>query len=294
MSARKPPERSRVAASEGATPLGQQLDELCAALHKRAPDDLSAISLATLPEEIRPLADCLNRLMQRLENGRQAQTHFISNAAHRLRDPLTGLKMQAELALTEDSPENLHILLTQLAASADGIARLVHQLLALARIEAGDTAGACLETLDIEALARKAVTAHAPAAQARHIDLGFEGTNSAVCIHGQGALLRELLDNLLDNALRHGAPNGRVTVRIQDGDSVRLEVEDNGPGIPAEEQERVLQPFARILGNPSTGSGLGLAIACEIAHQHRAALQLLPGASGPGTLVRVTFAQRSG
>lgn len=291
MPARKPPERSRAAARENVASLEQGLAALRDALHVRAPDDLSALPLADLSEEIRPLADCINGLMQRLARGQQMQKHFISNAAHRLRDPLTGLKMQAELALTEDSPDNLRILLAQLVASTDGLARLVRQLLTLARIEADSSAGERFERIDLEALTRKAIAAQWPVARARQIDLGFEGADCAVHIDGEAALLRELLDNLIDNAIRHGAPRGRVTLRIQGGDPVRLEVEDNGQGIPAEERERVVQPFARILGNPSSGSGLGLAIACEIARLHQAEILLLPGASGQGTLVRISLAR---
>ncbi len=291
MPARKPPEHSRAAVPENAGRLEQSLAALSDALHARAPDDLSALSPDDLPAEIRPLADCINDLMRRLAHSQQMQKHFISNAAHRLRDPLTGLKMQAELALTEDSPDTLRSLLTQLVASTDGLARLVQQLLTLARIEEASAASKRFGKIDLAALARKSSAAHLPAARERHIDLGFADTRRAVMIDGDAVLLRQMLDNLIDNAIRHGAPGGCVTVRLRDDNSVQLEVEDNGPGIPAEEHERIMQPFARILGNPSSGSGLGLTIACEIARQHRAELQLLPGASGQGAVVRIVFAQ---
>jgi two-component system sensor histidine kinase TctE len=209
-----------------------------------------------------------------------------------MRTPLTGLKMQTELALTETDPENMRILLRQILESTDRAARLINQLLALARAEASHEKTHATEKVDIEALAREATLEWLPAAMAKRIDLGFEGTGWPLQVSGNPLLLRELVVNLIDNAVKYTQDGGRVTVRARATEFAVLEVEDNGPGIPDNERDLIFERFYRVLGNEAPGSGLGLAIVREIAELHRGSVQLKPGPDGRGTLAQAVFPRR--
>jgi two-component system sensor histidine kinase TctE len=129
-----------------------------------------------------------------------------------------------------------------------------------------------------------------PRALARGIDLGYDGAEEAVWIEGDPFLVRDMLGNLLDNAIRYTQRGGQVTVQVtRNADRVALTVEDNGPGIPEQERERVFERFYRVLGTGTEGCGLGLAIVREIAASHHAEVTLGAGAGGRGTAVRIAF-----
>ncbi|MCX7230018.1 MAG: ATP-binding protein [Burkholderiales bacterium] len=240
------------------------------------------------------------------------------------RSTLAGLSTQSELALREPDPAELRRTLEQIARGSQRAAHLVSQLLSLARTENLREA-ATLAPLELAAFAREAVSDWVPAAIERGIDLGLEvgGAEGAEGSEGSGdtdaqaqaeldeadpdeiedtpptrilghpILLRELLNNLVDNALRYTPHGGRVTVRVAGGESrVYLEVEDSGPGIPEGERELVFERFYRVLGTGVDGSGLGLPIVREIADQHGASIEIddaVPGGHPPGTLIRVAF-----
>ena len=268
------------------------LNRLSGAIRRRLPTDLSPIPTAGVPEEVKPVIRAFNDMMARLEQNLQAQQRFIGDAAHQMRTPLTGLKMQTELALTETDPENMRILLRQILESTDRAARLINQLLALARAEASHEKTHATEKVDIEALAREATLEWLPAAMAKRIDLGFEGTGWPLQVSGNPLLLRELVVNLIDNAVKYTQDGGRVTVRARATEFAVLEVEDNGPGIPDNERDLIFERFYRVLGNEAPGSGLGLAIVREIAELHRGSVQLKPGPDGRGTLAQAVFPRR--
>jgi two-component system sensor histidine kinase TctE len=209
-----------------------------------------------------------------------------------LRTPLTGLKMQSELALSETDPENMRILLRQIAESTDRAAHLTSQLLALARAEASHEKTHAIELVDLEALVRQVTLEWVPAAMEKKIDLGFEGTGWPLQVSGNPLLLRELAVNLIDNAVKYTPQGGRVTVRTRASEFAVIEVEDDGPGIPENESELVFERFYRVLGNEAPGSGLGLAIVREIAELHLGSVQLKPSPSGRGTLAQAVFPRR--
>ena len=180
--------------------------------------------------------------------------------------------------------------LKQLHTATEQATRLVNQLLSLARAEPGAGRAQPTEPLDLVALARDVTTEWVPRALARNIDLGFDSTLSGIRVAGDAFMLREMLNNLLDNAVRYNQPGGHVTVRVmRERPSVVLSVEDDGPGIPEAERNRVFERFYRVLGTGTDGCGLGLAIVREIAASHGAEVALSSGASGSGTVVRVTF-----
>ena len=279
------------ALSRGLSPLAQLQERIRA----RPPDDLSPIDSRQVPEEISPLVGSLNDMLARLAHTIDAQKRFIADAAHQMKTPLAGMRMQSELALRQVDPDEIHRSLEQLAKSSESATRLVNQLLALARAENQPHAGLAFEEIELGALAVSVVQDWVQASFAHDIDLGYEPHDEAVVIAGNAMMLRELLSNLIDNALRYTPSGGSVTVRVRrDGEHALLEVEDTGPGIAPTERAHVFERFYRILGNSASGSGLGLAIVREIAGQHNAEVDIFnnPRAHSkkfPGSLFRLTF-----
>ncbi len=265
------------------------LNRLQARIRQRRPDDLSPIHLRHVPDELRPMIAAFNDMMARLEDNLEAQHRFISAAAHQLKTPLTGLKTQTELALQEKDCAQLHDYLQRIASGVDRASHLTYQLLQLARAEASHDSEQKKELLDLDALARE-VTAHCvPRALARNIDLGFESAGNELLIHGIPLLLREMLDNLVDNAIKYSSVGGHVTVRINAQPECVVEVEDDGVGIAKEDRARIFERFYRVLDTQAEGSGLGLAIVREIAELHHARITVLANQQGKGTLIRIVF-----
>jgi two-component system sensor histidine kinase TctE len=274
--------------TKGLAPLGRLRDLIRA----RRPTDLSPIPTRGVPDEVRPLVITINEMMQRLEQNLQAQQRFIADAAHQMKTPLTGLKMQAELALQETDPALMRADLERIAESTDRAAHLIRQLLLLARAEASHEKVHKVEEFDLEVLARAITQEWVERAMAKDIDLGFEGADSLLTIAGVPLLLKEMLANLIDNAIKYTPSGGHVTVRCRGDDFATLEVEDDGPGVPEADRERVFERFYRVLGTDTDGSGLGLPIVKEIAELHSATVELSSGAWGYGTRVTVTFPRK--
>jgi two-component system sensor histidine kinase TctE len=262
---------------------------------------------------VSPLVRAINDLLARLDQSLSAQKHFLADAAHQLKTPLAGLRTQAELAQREidagaADPQAVKRSLQQIALSSQRAAHMVNQLLAMARAEDKQHA-AHRQNVNLARLATETVRDFVPRALEKRIDLGYEGPDSghARPVKGHALLLREMIRNLVDNALQYTPAGGTVTVRVVDdpfGQVVVLQVEDSGPGIPATERDKVFQPFYRVLGTEVDGSGLGLAIVREIADQHGAQVTLedanlrhRPGlvehagaAFGPGARFTLRFA----
>ena len=272
----------------GLTPLNRLQERI----RRRRPGDLSPINIQRVPEEMRPVIAAFNDMMARLEDNLEAQHRFIAAAAHQLKTPLTGLKTQTELALRETDYAQQREFLQRIAVGADRAAHLTRRLLQLARAEASHDKVHATERVDLDELAREVTETCFPRALAKGIDLGFEGAEWPLHIEGVPLLLREMVDNLVDNAIKYTPSEGRVTVRVIGGEEWRIEIEDTGIGIPAEERARVFERFYRVIdaaGEGTEGSGLGLAIVREIAELHRARVDLMDGESGRGTLFRIAF-----
>ena len=259
-------------------------------IESRSHRDLSALPLEQTPHEVQPVISAMNELLERLSLAIAAEQRFIADAAHQLRTPIAGLKTQTELALRQTPPGEAHETLQQLRNATQQATRLVNQLLSLARAEPAGGGVQSSARIDLAQLARDASADWVPRALERNVDLGFDAQPGRTCVAGDTFLLREMLNNLLDNAIRYTQPGGQVTVRVaRSGARGVLSVEDNGPGIQDAERERVFERFYRVLGTGTEGCGLGLAIVKEIAHSHHAEVELdsPPGASG--TIVRVIF-----
>jgi two-component system sensor histidine kinase TctE len=259
-------------------------------IQSRSLRDLSALPEEQAPQEVRPLIHAINDLLARLGAAIATQQRFIADAAHQLRTPVAGIKTQTELALRQNRPEEVQATLKQLHNATAQTARLVNQLLSLARAEPAAGRGLNSEPLDLVELARDTTTEWVPRALARNIDLGFDSPLATARIQGDPFMLREMLTNLLDNAVRYTQPGGQVTVRVEAGPrTMALTVEDNGPGIPEAEREQVFERFHRVLGSGADGCGLGLAIVREIALSHGGDAAVTGGANGSGTVARITL-----
>ncbi len=270
----------------GLRPLAALQREISSRSHR----DLSPLSEQNTPGEVRALIHAINDLLLRLAQALSAQQRFIADAAHQLRTPLAGIKTQTELALRQGEATEVRHTLQQLNTATGQTTHLVNQLLSLARAEPGAERAYVPQKFDLVTLARDTTTEWVPRALARDIDLGFDGQADAATIEGDALLIREMLGNLLDNAIRYTQSGGHVTVRLVKATGrVLLSVEDNGPGIPPAERERVFERFHRVLGSGAEGCGLGLAIVREIAQSHNADTHLGPGANGGGTLISIAF-----
>jgi two-component system sensor histidine kinase TctE len=267
------------------------LARLRARLDARGSADLAPLSDAGMPRELAPVVDAFNALLGRIAAGARAQDEFRANVAHQLRTPLAGLRLQLEwlAARHRADPETRRSVELMLGAN-ERMIRQTNQLLSLERAEPNRFDRLRLAPLDLASLVADTIQAFVEQAAARDIDLGFELEPAPV--QGDRFLLRDLVDNLVDNALRYTPPGGRVTVSCaaqgKDGGAL-LRVEDNGPGIPAAMREGVFERFVRLdEGTGTLGSGLGLAIVRDIANLHGAEVRLTEAAQG-GAVFTVAF-----
>lgn len=270
--------------------------ELKEAVERRSPRDLSAIDESASPEEVRPLVDSLNRLFDLVNAQAESQQRFIADAAHQLRTPLAGLQAQveawAQAAQAARPGDGLLKIPTEqvqkLRHATRRTSQLANQLLALSRADARGMQGQPMRRVDLKDLCEAILESHLDAATAKHIDLGLDAQPAQVM--GHEWLLRELMGNLADNAVKYTPEGGTVTIRCGQRDGCPfLEVEDDGPGVAPHERSRILERFYRLPGTQGEGTGLGLAIAEEIARVHRSHLQLQSGAQGRGLKVTLSL-----
>jgi two-component system sensor histidine kinase QseC len=264
------------------------LPALGRAVEERRPENLAPLGADDVPAEVAPLVRSLNALFERVGQSIESERRFTADAAHELRTPLAALKTQAQVARSAQDAPARERALDNVIAGCDRAARLVEQLLTLARLEPGQFK-AQGELCNLLALSRKTVSELAPAALARGIELEVAGSEE-VTTEGRADLISILLRNLIDNAVRYSTRGGVVRVEVgRAGTAAAISVTDQGPGIPVEERNRVWQRFYRILGNESSGSGLGLSIVQRIAEIHSATVRLSEGPEGRGLRVAVTF-----
>jgi two-component system sensor histidine kinase TctE len=262
------------------------LSELEERIRARKPDDLSPLDDKAVPMEVAPLVLSVNDLLERLKDSIVTQKRFLADAAHQLKTPLAGLRMQADLAQRSgSSEEDLKKSLQQIGRASVQATHTVNQLLSLARAEGGGTS-VPQQACDMVRLVSDVLQDSLPRAMDKGLDLGYEGVDAdtpGVKVTGNPILLKEMVRNLVENAI-HYTPStaqrpGVITVRVlvdPYSKALVLQVEDNGPGIPVPERDLVFQPFYRALGTNVDGSGLGLPIVKEIAQQHGATVSIAP------------------
>ena len=255
---------------------------------QRAPDNLAHLDAGNAPREISPLIAALNALFDRLRTSLEQERRFTADAAHELRTPLAAVKTQAQVALGATGEAERGRALANVVSGTDRAARLVEQLLVLARLDP-QTALPPGQRVDLQALAQQGVAELAPAAAGKGVEAGL-APGEAAPVAGDAVLLAVLLRNLLDNAVRYTPPGGEVEVSVKPAaGGVSLAVVDSGPGIPEAERGKVFDRFHRVLGTGEEGSGLGLSIVRRIADLHRATVVLGEGPGGRGLRVEVTF-----
>ena len=275
--------------NRGLVPLARISDEVA----QRPPDTLDLIAIERVQTELRPLVSALNQSVERVRSQIAVQRRFIADAAHQLRTPLTVLKTQISYGLGEPLAAEKD---RSLSAMKDGIDQMVHltnQLLTLAKVEPGAQV-LVREPVDLIAITRHVLEQVADRALAKHIGLSFDVEADQVTVEGSRAMLHELVMNIVDNAMRYGKSGGLIAVGIGvEGNVAVLSVQDDGPGVPVAERERVFDRFYRILGSDAEGSGLGLSIVREIASRHDGTVVLLDAPTGRGLLVEVRLPERS-
>ena len=278
------------------------LNRLEERIRARRPDDLSPIDAQAVPLEVAPLVYSVNDLLMRLQESIATQKRFLADAAHQLKTPLAGLRMQADLAQREGATaDELKQSLRHIGRSSIRATHTVNQLLALARAESSGSAMP-RTTCDLADLTMSVVRDSVPRALDKHIDLGYEGAQPGAeggQLAGNPTLLKELIRNLVDNAINYTPSSleqpGVITARVLTdpfGKTLVLQVEDSGPGVAEAERELIFQPFYRTLGTEADGTGLGLPIVLEIAHQHHATVELedtRPSHVPPGARFNVRF-----
>jgi two-component system sensor histidine kinase TctE len=266
------------------------LERLRHEVGSRQRDDLSLLDGSKAPAEVRPLIDAVNDLLERLKQVMAAQQRFVADAAHQLRTPFAGLKTQAELSLRSDDVEQKQHALRHILTSTRHGTRLVNQLLALARTEPAGLGSDRFTRIDLRQLAQECTLEWVQMALEKDIDLGYEASDKALPLLCDAPSLGEMLNNLIDNAIRDTPHGGHITVSTAYTPGyAMLCVEDNGPGIAPEHRSRVFERFYRVLGSGQSGSGLGLSIVAEVAKRHGAELTLSEGTDGKGTRICVRF-----
>lgn len=272
-----------VAVARGLRPLVKLTSEV----EQREPDSLAPLDAGAAPREVMPLIERLNRLFVRIDASLQKERRFTADAAHELRTPVAAIKAQAQVARAAvNEAERAHAL-DNAILGCDRAAHLIDQLLTLARI---DTLGdEVTEPCQLRGIAAEVIAAIAPAALGQGVRLELTEGDEVV-VRGNPVLLRILLRNLIDNAVRHTPPGTSVWINVANEQGLgSLSVSDNGPGIPEPERARVAERFYRPLGTRASGSGLGLSIVKRIAEIHAASLQIAPQNDGKGLRVTVIF-----
>ena len=271
------------------------LQKLQDAINQRSHRDLSELATNDAPHEIQPLLISMNNLMGRVRGTMKLQQQFIADASHQMRTPIAGLQTQAELALREKDPQVIHSTLAHILSSASRLSHLLSRLLSMASVDPAAGREPRLNQLNLTTLATKVTSDFVHDARAKKIDLGLDIKTPEAKILGDDLMLREMLANLIDNAICYTPNKGIITVSVEKvADKITLSVTDNGIGIPLEERSQVFERFHRLRDNEGNGCGLGLAIVKEIVLAHNAEIEIADGLqannhAGTGAMVIVKF-----
>ncbi|KWF25113.1 hypothetical protein WT56_22795 [Burkholderia pseudomultivorans] len=263
------------------------LKTLSAVIGARDARSLEPLGIATVPDEVRTLVDAIDRLLARLRQSIGRERAFTSDAAHELKTPLAAIKVQAQVALSTDDPARKQLAMQRVVQGVDRSARLAEQLLLLARLDEYEPIPT--RAVGIRELVDAAVERHLAPASDKAIDI-VAGDLSARAIQADPILIGILLDNLLDNAIKYGRRGGRVEIGVHDdGATQRIVVRDDGPGVAADEHERIGDRFYRGSGTQAPGSGLGLSIVKRIAQYFGGSVQFGRGIDGAGLGIAIAL-----
>jgi two-component system sensor histidine kinase TctE len=268
----------------------EPLDSVQKALAKRSRMDLSPVSEEIAPEEVIPLIVSINDLLYRLREDIKAQQRFVANASHQLRTPLAGLKTYSSVGLNINSLVEMKKVMIKIDNGLDRTTHLVNQLLALARNDPGSSTYFVIKAVDLNLAVSEVIADRISLATKKKIDLSFDACPYTAILNGDATSIKQLIGNLLDNALLYTQEEGKVAVSItSDSNKIILSIKDNGPGIPNAEREKIFERFYRIDGSTGIGSGLGLAIVREVARNHDAQIIIENNDNSNGTVIKIAF-----
>ncbi len=266
----------------------RSINRLAEEIKERSVDDLQPLDTQGLTTEIVPVVVHINDLLGRLDDSIQAQKRFIGHAAHQLRTPLMGLKMESELMLARELPDDVRERVERIKTVSDRMIRLGQQLLVLARTDPSARPQDSFQRLDLSEWVRENGSEWVPMARAQRVDLQLTAPEEPVWIDADPLLLRELLGNLIDNALRYGQGASCIGLQVSAAPP-SLIVEDDGVGIRPDLHTRVFDAFYRAPDAVAGGSGLGLAIVREIATAHGGWWSLASRPDFSGTRIAIVF-----
>lgn len=266
------------------------LRAIAATVERRRAEDVRPLDISAAPAEVRPLLDALDGLLARIAALLERERRFAADAAHELRTPLAAIRTHAEVARQECNQEKCAVALEGVVAGTDRGSRLVEQLLVLSRLDQ-DTMTGDTGPVDLRELVVDCVAWAAPGATRDGIDLGVaDAAGGNAVVAGDRELLRVMIRNLIDNAMRYSPAGGEVTAAVDaGGGEVVLRVIDSGPGIPAELRERVFDRFYRVEGSHRPGCGLGLSIVSRIVALHGGQVEFEDREDKDGFVVKVTL-----
>ncbi|MBP7862910.1 sensor histidine kinase [bacterium] len=261
-----------------------------AAVNSRSPGDLSMLEVNE-PSEIKSLVNALNNLLKQLSDDVEMQKRFIANAAHQLRTPIAGLGTYSALARKLAKDDESKEVLAELDAGIARMGKVVGRLLMLARSEPGASSTRQMSVVDLNSVVSEVTATKVPDAIQQKIELEFHSTSEPALIYADPSGIEELASNLIENSILYTPSGGTVMIEVavRNG-TTTLNVEDNGPGIPHEEKERIFERFYRLPGTEKSGTGLGLAIVKEVVSSHKAKIDVSSGPSGQGASFKVSFA----
>jgi two-component system sensor histidine kinase TctE len=280
------------AVSRGVTKGLTPLERLAGVISSRSQYDLTLVSEAEAPNEVRPLIVAINELLLRLSGDIESQRRFVANAAHQFRTPLAALKTYIYCAKRLPSDKEMNTTLDKIDESTERMTHLSNKLLALAKAEPANRTEE-FSHVDLNYIAADVTAGLVAEAAIMRQNLSFIGSDSPAIVYGDPHNLGELMANLIENAVFYSPVGAQIAVQIKTNERVTLLVQDNGPGIAKDERPRVFERFYRVLGTERTGSGLGLAIVREIALAHDAEVTISEGPCGKGTTIEVSFPHQS-
>jgi two-component system, OmpR family, sensor kinase len=265
----------------------QPLNDTARTIAERPPLSFDLLPEEAMPVEVRPLVEEINRLLRRLQMAVEREQRFVTDAAHALRTPLTALQLQAEILDGGKDPAERITRLTELRSGIRRLIRLSEQLLSLARSET--ETGLTDVTTALDPMLAELAMIYADTARARGIDLKVEADTHAY-VPGNTRRLTLIFGNLVDNSLRYTPSGGRIRIRASTANShVRVEVWDEGPGVPPQDLERVFERFYRGSAEQDIGSGLGLATVRALTEQLGGTVLLENRVDNPGLVAIVTL-----
>ncbi len=254
-------------------------------LADRGPKNMTPITLDNPPQELQQINGALTDMMLRVKEGIERESRFVSEAAHELRTPLTVLSLHAQQLEQQELPDDAKVALQRLQQGILRGRRLVEQLLSLSRAEGGNHEDS-FEQFPIQPLLREIIADLVPLALTRDQVLQLDGRDD-LQVFGNREQLRILFSNLVDNALRYTPDGGCVEVTARQSEhDVEISVCDNGPGLQAEQKERIFDRFWRGETGRGDGAGLGMAIVSSLVKCHHGNIELENRAAG-GLMVSV-------